>query len=335
MNTGRFAFADAVTRLVVLVFSVTAINGCTTMMSPSSPQPAANVDSEAVQESAAEPVTNTGNDAAADDVRQQAAEAYAAGDMETALYMFVEAVRLDPQDSHSLYAIGAIHENLGNYELAMQAYQRTVEIDATHALAQQQLGTAQLRMRDIDAATASLNAAIENDPTLWRAHDLLGVIADMQARYSDAIAHYSRAIALQPDVASTVNNRGYSKYLAGDLNAALQDFELALRIDADFDKAWKNVGLVHARQQRYREAVAVMEHVVASHIVANDVGYIAMLNGDLTDARLLFEEAIRLSPRYYPIAIENLANLERAPDSDSALSPTAQPLPAAASATQP
>ncbi|HMB74227.1 MAG TPA: tetratricopeptide repeat protein [Gammaproteobacteria bacterium] len=247
----------------------------------------------------------------AEEIRRQAAQAYAAGDLDTALYMFVEAAQLDPEDSHSLYAIGAIHENRGSFELAARAYQRAVQVDPGHALAQQQLGAAQLRARNLDAAQTSLTAALAANPSLWRAHDLLGVIADMQERHDEAIAHYSQAIVLQPGVASVVNNRGYSKYLWGDLNAAAEDFLLALRIDPNYERAWRNIGLVRARQQRYPEARNAMEQVAARHVAANDVGYIAMLNGDRASAKRLFEEAITLAPRFYPTAVENLAELAR------------------------
>jgi Flp pilus assembly protein TadD len=233
-------------------------------------------------------------------------------------------VRLDPADSHSLYAIGAIHENRGNQELAARAYLRAVEANPGHALAQQQLGAAHLRARDLEAATASLNAALAANPDLWRAHDLLGVIADMEERHEAAIGHYSRAMVLQPGVPSVVNNRGYSHYLSGNYDSAEADFLLALRIDEGYERAWKNLGLVRARQQRYKEARAMMERVVERHVAANDVGYVAMLNGDYAQARALLTEAISLSPRFYPTAVDNLAKLERAQASSDLLVVTSE-----------
>jgi Flp pilus assembly protein TadD len=46
-------------------------------------------------------------------------------------------------------------------------------------------------------------------------------------------------------------------------------------------------------------------------VAANDVGYIAMVSGDYQVADQMFAEAIRLSPRYYQTANENLAELRR------------------------
>lgn len=256
----------------------------------------------------------------ADEARSLARQAYGAGDLDGALYMLVQAVRLDPEDAQSLYSIGAIHETKGNTELAARAYSQAVEIDPSHALAQQQHGSMLMKAGDLRAARKALQIAIDNDSTLWRPHDLLGVIADMEERYKDAIAHYSAAIALRPTAASIVNNRGYSKYLAGMIEAAEADFRLALEIDASHQRAWQNLGLIYARQKKYDEARWAMEMYMPKHVAANDIGYVAMLDGEFERAALLFEEAIRLSPRYYPTAEANMRELERRRPSNQVLS---------------
>jgi len=324
-----FERLGAIRNAVILVSLAAAVSGCATMFQASEHSSVQQDEKVAAEPQTEKKKKDDREDEAtsvtsADDARRQAAEAYAAGDLETALVMFVEAASLDPQDSHSLYAIGAIHENRGNQELAMRAYRRAVEVNPKHALAQQQLGAAQLRERDLDAAQASLNAALAADPKLWRAHDLLGVIADMREQHDEAVAHYSSAIALQPSEPSIVNNRGYSHYLSGDYEAAEADFRLALRIDQSYGRAWQNLGLVRARQQRYDEARGMMERVVARHVAANDVGYIAMLNGDYSEARALFTDAISLSPRYYPTAVDNLAKLDQRQSSSDLLLVTSE-----------
>lgn len=108
-----------------------------------------------------------------------------------------------------------------------------------------------------------------------------------------------------------LNNRGYSRYLAGDLDAAERDFRAALTVDPGYEKAWQNLGLVFARRGDYPLAVATLGRVVSKHVAANDVGYIAMLSGDYATAEQLFADAIRLSPRYYQTADENTAELRR------------------------
>lgn len=247
----------------------------------------------------------------AEEARRNAAAALTKGDVEGALQLYVEAVKLDPEDSESLYAIGALHERRGNKTLAIRAYAEAVAVDPVHALALERLGLAQLEARDSASAEETLRRALDVQPDLWRAHDALGIIEDMDGRHEAATVHYTEAMRLQPTIASIVNNRGYSRYLAGDLEAARNDFRRAIEIDPKYERAWKNLGLVHARLHEYDPALRALSQVMPRHVAANDVGYVAMRDGNYETANALFEEAIMTSPRYYPTAQQNVAELRR------------------------
>jgi Flp pilus assembly protein TadD len=220
-------------------------------------------------------------------------------------------VNLDSADAESFYSIGALHEQRGNGELAARAYARVVELEPGHALAQQGLGLAFFEARRFDEAKASLQRAVALDPMLWRAHDSLGIIADKERQHDLAVRHYTSAIEARPTLASIHNNRGYSKYLSGALEAAKRDFLTALELDPDYERAWRNLGLVLARQQDYDRALGAMSRSIAKHVALNDIGYIAMLDGNYRVAQAFFEEAVIVSPRHYQIAKDNLVELSR------------------------
>jgi Flp pilus assembly protein TadD len=255
----------------------------------------------------------------ADDARVRAAKALNQRDLDLALYMYVQAVQLEPDDSESLYRIGAIHEQRGNNTLAARAYARVLEIDPEHARALQGFGLTQFEARDFPAAKSTLEHAVAVDPSLWRSHNILGVIADTDGDYETAADHYGKALAARPGSVSLLNNRGYSKYMAGDYAGAKADFLKALEANPEFERAWHNLGLVYAREGAYEKALEAMSKVMAAHVAANDVGYIAMLDGDYDWAEHLFAEAQRLSPRYYKMADDNAAELRRRRGGESVL----------------
>ena len=255
--------------------------------------------------------------ASASEARLRAREALAGRDIDLALYLYVQAVNLDPADAESLFAIGAIHDELGNLDLAIRAYARAVDIDAADARSRLGLGLALFGAREFEPAKEHLLAAVELDPTVWRAHDTLGILADREERYDEAVAHYTAAIDIRPDVASIRNNRGYSWYLAGDLAMAKRDFLAALDIDPVYERAWRNLGLVLAREQDYERALTAMANAIPRHVALNDVGYIAMLDGNYPVARQLLQDAVRESPRHYQTAQDNLRELGRRSDSAS------------------
>lgn len=247
----------------------------------------------------------------AEEANARATQALREGSTDLALYLYAQAVKLDPQDAESFYMIGSIHEQRANPELAARAYTRVLGLEPEHAPALQGLGIAFFDIRELDSAQEVLSRAVSVDSTLWRAHNVLGVLADSRGDHAAATQHYSHALVWQPRSASILNNRGYSNYLAGDLGAAAEDFLAVVEIDPNYNLAWQNLGLVYARQRKYGMAISTLSHVVSRHAALNDVGYIAMLDGDFDAASRLFDEAIRVSPRYYETAEQNVVELEQ------------------------
>lgn len=264
----------------------------------------AGVPEQAETAPAAESVTAT-------EAKVIAAEALSSGDKEVALRSFIQAAEQDPSDADVFYAIGALYEERGDNRLAARAYTRVVQIDPQHTSALEHLGLIYFADRQFDQARPLLSRAVGSNVALWRSHNALGLMADALGEHADAATHFAAALTANPGSAAVLNNRGYSRYLAGSYDAAERDFRAALAAEPGYDKAWQNLGLIYARRGDYGTAVKTLERVVSPFVAANDVGYIAMLSGDYRIADQLFAEAIRLSPRYYQTANDNLAELRR------------------------
>lgn len=246
-----------------------------------------------------------------EDARGRAIAARAQGDLDLALRLFVEAVEANPSDVDSLFAIGALYDQREDKVRAARAYARVVQIDPAHAAALEGLGLCYFEDRQLEQARPLLTRAAVADRTLWRSHNALGLIADALGEHAVALTHFDAALALRPGTAAILNNRGYSSYLAGKFSDAERDFRAALTADSSYERAWHNSGLLHARRGDYESAVSTLSRVTTPHVAANDIGYIAMLNGDYAWAERLFADAMRLSPRYYATADENAAELRR------------------------
>jgi tetratricopeptide (TPR) repeat protein len=234
----------------------------------------------------------------------RADQALAQGDMDLALYMYVRAYDMDSENLHALMRIGGIHESRGNSQLAKRAFSAVLYVDPKHPQALQSLGLIYLQAKRHDEALALLEEAVAADPALWRAQNGIGVVADIRGDHDKAISAYDAALATNPKASSALNNRGYSYYLEGQYQPAARDFIAAA--DMGLERAWLNLGLVQARQKKYSMAVHTMTRLVAAEVAYNDVGYIAMRQGDLGIAQRYFRKAIQISPRYFEAAQRNL-----------------------------
>jgi len=230
---------------------------------------------------------------------------------ERAVFIYMQALEIE-QNAETWYRIGIGKSRLGDKAYAWQALKKSVELDPNHAGSHQEIGLIDMGMGQSDQAKLHLVKATELDPTLWRAWNALGVIADIDHRYKEAVLYYQSGLIGAPNSSILMNNIGYSYYLAGDLLEATRWFGRAIMATPDYKPAVKNLALLYARQGWYDEAVKTFSKVVDKPQAYNDTGYIAMRNGDYWKASELFTEAIRRSPTYYEKAYENLENVEAA-----------------------
>ena len=237
---------------------------------------------------------------------QRGDAAWREGNLDLAVYLYVQSLAYDATAAGPFLKIGAIHEKLGNRELAVKAFELALERDTDNAAACERLGLLYLESQRNEEARALFERAILRDPARWQSHNGLGIAADRRSNFASAIAHYNAALVLVPGMAKVVNNRGYSRYLAGDLIGAEADFREATQLGAHAG-TWTNLGKVQARQGRYPEALeSFLKEADMAHAY-NQLGEMAMDNADYDAARKYFTSAIAGSPRYFDAAQVNLA----------------------------
>jgi Flp pilus assembly protein TadD len=241
------------------------------------------------------------------DALQRAQTSLAEGEIDRGLFFYVKALNFEPDDTHLLYRIGRIHDHSGNAEMATRAYTLALGANPDFVPALESRGLLLLANKEDDRARQDLVRAVVLDASAWRAHNGLGLIEDRNGNHAMAIGHYTAALDIKPGVAEILNNRGYSRMLAGRYGVAEAD----LRQSAahGYQKAWINLGVLMARNRQYGEAVDAFNEVLAEPESLNKAAEIAIENRDHEVAQRLLEKAIEESPMYFPEAEQNLAQL--------------------------
>lgn len=240
----------------------------------------------------------------------KAAAARSDNDADKALFYYVRALQFDPSDAALLTHIGSIHVAQSNQLLAGRAFQLALRQDPDFAPALQGLGLLYFEVDQLERAEQALQKAIVSDDRLWRAQNVLGVLADRHGEYDIARQHYNRALEIRPGTPSVLINRGYSKSLAGDMQgAALDLYEVAIK--HNHPKAWRNLARVYGKQGWYDDALQTFAKVTDEANANNETGAIALENGDYEVALQYLDEAVRLSPTYFQAAEDNLKNVRK------------------------
>ena len=99
------------------------------------------------------------------------------------------------------FALGYLHVQLGNHEIAVDMYNKAIAIKPDFAAAYCGIGEAYRCMKRYTDAIAACKKAIAIKPDLTAAYFHMGRAYSNLERYTDAIAAFKKAIALKPDYA--------------------------------------------------------------------------------------------------------------------------------------
>jgi tetratricopeptide (TPR) repeat protein len=191
---------------------------------------------------------------------------------------------------------------------------------------------ATMRQRALLAGAVALVAVAVNwpmlSPTRMRAitETNLGSVFHEAGRYDEAITHYEKAAALEPDYAPAYNNLGVTLRAQGRVDAAIAAYEKGLSLKDDYPDLHYNLANALLEQNRADEAAAHLRQSLAgepaSAATHNNLGMALAAKGQYEEAAAEFRAAIALEPGSV-LAHRNLGNvlasMGRSPEALAAL----------------
>jgi Flp pilus assembly protein TadD len=144
-----------------------------------------------------------------------------------------------------------------------------------HASANYFAGNSLLNQGRVDEAVEHFQKALALQPESATFHFALGNTLCRERRMDEAIIQYQKALEIRPDFAEAHNNLAYSLLQIGRVNEAITHFQRALEIQQSYE-AYYNLGYAFRQKRMAAEAMAY------------------------------FQKAIELQPQFIP-ALKNLA----------------------------
>lgn len=193
-----------------------------------------------------------------------------------ALLWYGRAGRVAPELGKPWYEMGEIHEQMGQWELALKAYERAavadVLIDVGRSSPYYRQGLIyqwRLEPRQPEAALAVYDRAVALDSfsdNLEEAgcHYQRGEILRWMGRDPAAyIAEYQQALALHPDYPAAYISLGLAYYIRyGDAGKAEAEIRKALALKPQNPWAYYHLGEIYRQEARIDEARAMYERAV-------------------------------------------------------------------------
>ncbi len=171
------------------------------------------------------------------------------------LAAITQAINLAPRAAW-YYNRGILYYNQQKYKLALDDYNKAIELNPNYALAYYNRGNLYRRQQKYKLALDDYNQAIKINPNDAEAYNNRGNLYYDQQKYELALADYNQAIKINSDFAGAYYNRGnlYKDLQKYDL--ALSDYSKAIDINPNFAEAYNNRGNLYKNLQKYELALS-------------------------------------------------------------------------------
>ena len=162
---------------------------------------------------------------------KQGNQHFAAGEFDLAIECYNKAIALDPEDAEAFYNRGLAYDKKGEFDLAIQDFDQAIALNPEDAKAFYNRGVAYNKKGEFDRAIEDFNQAIALNPEYAKAFYNRGLAYIDKGEFDRAIEDFDQAIALNPEDAKAFNNRGLAKRKIGQEKEAIQDFQEANKLD--------------------------------------------------------------------------------------------------------
>jgi tetratricopeptide (TPR) repeat protein len=197
------------------------------------------------------------------DARVALARALAEADSTAAAAAVMQTAARATDDAWAHYWHGAMNEDRGRTQAAIQSYRRALRLQPRMLEAQVQLAGALFRAGRLGAAEAQLQTVVDYNPVYSaRSWFNLGVIRLKNGRAAAARDAFAEAIRVDPDLTQGHMQLGRLASKSNRAAAAADHFRRAIAADSTHAEAYGSLGIIYLQTNRPRRARRMFERVL-------------------------------------------------------------------------
>lgn len=131
-------------------------------------------------------------------------------------------------------------------------------------------------------------------------HNDRGLELFLKGKLDAAVKEYEEAIRLDPKLAAAHNNLGSAHFAAGRFARAAEAFQRACELDAEFGQAYFNLALAELKLGKQKEASEALDAAMRAYVTAGDTELRA---GNLKEAEEAYRGMLQIDPEYAPALV--------------------------------
>ncbi|MEA3037569.1 MAG: hypothetical protein QOE79_82 [Sphingomonadales bacterium] len=195
-------------------------------------------------------------------------------------------------DPRLLRVAAFAHQQAGRLAEAAQAYEKVVAAFPDDFESWNNLGNARFASGDVEGAIAALGRAIDLRPDVPQIYVNLSEALSQAERFEDRARVMRAAAALAPADASVQAELGLAEASVRNFPAAEAAYREAIRLDAGFNQAWLELGLLLENLNRVHDLAALVADAGARGFDQPEIGF---LRAWALRRQRRFEEALPLA----------------------------------------
>ena len=182
--------------------------------------------------------------------------------IERAVKEMERAYEINPEAIEVVINLGVAMYLRGHLRHALDHFRAAIRMSPQHALARYNSVVASSMLDRLDEAEGEVEELIRLYPNFPDAHNAVGVVRLLQNRLVEAAEQFRRVADMMPRSAVARCNLALTYYLEGDLSAAREQADYAVRIDPDLGPSRDVAGHIALELNEKEEAVSHFRSLV-------------------------------------------------------------------------
>ncbi len=188
--------------------------------------------------------------------RETADELFNAGEYQQAVEAYDRVLAADPQDYYAYGQRGECYRMLSRYDEAIADFDRAIELNPDNSWAMATRGECYRAKEQYDLAIQDLDRALELQPDYAWALASRADAWRLKSDYDKALADFNRAIELDPNYQWALARRGETYRMKADFPRSLADLDRAIELNPGDSFPYASRGQVHHQQWDPEKALA-------------------------------------------------------------------------------
>jgi Tfp pilus assembly protein PilF len=172
------------------------------------------------------------------EIHRTAVSYYNRGEYEKAVEAYKRAIEINPDSAEAYYHLGMAYSSLGKYKDAVEAYSRSIKIRPDYAAAHYNLGHAYSNLNQHDKAIKAFRHSIQHEPDNLEAYFALGNAYFDSGREEKAVDTFEAAISRKPDNPYAYYRLGLLYFPSGLHARAAEAFTQVINRDPRYGEAY-------------------------------------------------------------------------------------------------